>query len=226
MEKEFASLCVLAFKRPEMLQQALDGIIASVDYPSEIIVNVDGEENPYTMTSQIGNAYYRDRKLSKLILNNGLNRGVGRSLQNCLGVAEGEYIFKIDADLIFKAGWLSTAINILKTNSDVATVSLFNYRNYDPNDNRFNILEERENCYIVDDFVSSVFGTKTSTLKKYLADHTPLPDDGIHQGLGGKLAITKDDLVINQGFGLEKSVYLNYQKHDIPCIFPLDIEDK
>lgn len=200
---KLASLCLLAYKRPQQLIECIQSLHQTADYPYELIVNLDGgdEYNIAFLTQEL-----KMGRISKLILSCGNNRGVGRSFQNCLGVAEGDYIFKVDTDLLFKPNWLSTSVGILSNNPDVGAVSLFDYRNYDPNDNRFNIMEEREDCNIVDDFVSSIYGFKHPYT---IEDWVEIPDDGFHQSQGGKLAITKEDYVINRGFGVGKSVYIS-----------------
>lgn len=153
-------------------------------------------------------------EISKLILISGNNRGVGRSFQNCLGVAEGDYIFKIDTDLVFKPNWLSKALLVLDNNPEVGAVSLFDYNYYDPNDDRFKPetcrLEERPDCYIVKDFVSSIYGFRKEDAYGWFPH--AMPDDGFHTKLQeqkGKLAITKENLVTNNGFGVYKSVYVS-----------------
>lgn len=209
------SLCILSYKRPEMLINCLDTLHATVDYPCEIIVNVDGSEGEEDESVEIAYSFMRAQKLSKLIIVGGKNRGVGKSLQNCLGVSEGEYLFKIDTDVTFENGWLSTAVNVLKNNPDTAAISLFNYNNYDPNDERFRILEERYDCNIVNDFVSSVYGFRRDSLEEFPFDGV---DDGYHQRIAGggrHLAITKKDYIKNVGFG-EKSVYLTFDEKGVP----------
>lgn len=198
----FASLCVLAYKRPEWLRECLDSIHATIDYPCEIIVNCDGGDME---ARTVALEYLQNNKISKLTLSNGKNRGVGRSLHNCFSIAEGEYIFKIDTDLIFKKNWLSTSVNAIKQGY---IVSLFNYRNYDPNDTRFQILEEKTNVYTVNDFVSSIYGFNADALKVFPFGGD---DDGYHQRLShyGTLAITKQDYVHNRGFGVVNSTYVS-----------------
>src|SRR3990167_10031367 len=107
---KWASLCVLAYKRPQQLKECLNSIFATIDYPNEIIVHLDADDS--------GNAeylfsLYKEKKISKLLMNAGNNRGVGRSFANCIGIAEGEFIFKIDTDLIFHPHWLSTSVRYL-----------------------------------------------------------------------------------------------------------------
>lgn len=197
----FSSLCILAYKRPEWLKECLDSVLHTVDSPCEIIVNCDGGDRE---CYAVAREYFENNKISKLVSSNGKNRGVGRAFQNCIGVSEGDYIFKIDTDLTFKEGWLSTTIKLLDKHTDVGCISLFNYRNYDPNDTRFEITENRRDLHIVNDFVSSIYAFRRSDLFKI----EPVQDDGNHTALQ-KLAITPVDLVHNKGFGIGKSVYLS-----------------
>lgn len=208
---KYASLCVLSYKRPATLKRCIKSILATADYPYQLIINSDGGDNENLPTLW---ELYNSGKVSNMILNTGKNRGVGRSFQNCLGVAEGDYIFKIDTDLVFKPHWLSTACNALEKHNDIGAVSLFNYRHYDPNDTRFNVLEERVNdgLLIVNDFVSSVYGFRKHSLDKWGREYDTIPDDGYHTLLGkrfGHLAITSEDYCTNDGFGVGKSVYVS-----------------
>lgn len=201
----YSSLCVLAYKRPEWLSECLDSIIKTADSPHEIIVNCDGGDRE---CYSVARKYFEDNKISKIICSNGKNRGVGRSFKNCLGVAEGDYIFKIDTDLIFRENWLSVSLFALQ-NFPIGSISLFNYRNYDPNDTRF-VVEKKINdtVSIVNDFVSSVYGFSREAMEAYPFDGN---DDGYHQTLKqyGPLAITTPDFVHNRGFGIGKSVYIS-----------------
>lgn len=225
--KPFVSLCVLSYKRPSMLRNCLTSLVSTADYPYELIVNCDGGDDPEN-TNWLLRAQ-QEGKISKLTVTGGLNRGVGRSLQQCLSIAEGQYFAKIDTDLEFKPGWLSKAVAILNDDATIGTVSLFDYRHYDPNDTRFQIIESHPNHNIVTDFVSSIFVARMDYFKKVWNPYDPIPDDGLHQMLGGKLAITKEDYVTNDGFGVTKSTYVSGTEdhpyktptHTDPLIFRL-----
>lgn len=204
--KSFVSLCILAYKRPEQLVDCISTISRTAQYPHEIIVNLDADNEDRNRDYLY--RLFRDRKISKLIFSNGKNRGVGRSFANCVGMAEGEYICKVDTDLTFKDGWLKKGVEILQNNPDIGATSFFNYNHYDPNDKRFEITAERKECYIVNDFVSSIylFNRDKLTLNDKWKE-----DDGFHstiQNADKKLAITKDDYVNNSGFGVGNSVYV------------------
>jgi len=200
---DFASLCILAYKRPSDLMTCLNTLRKTIDYPCEIIINLDGTDAENIVALQF---MLRDNKISKLILNNGMNRGVGRSFQNCTGIAEGRYIFKIDADIIFKPQWLSSTVKILENNADIGAVGLFDYNRQDPNDSRFkpenNVIAPREDCLIVKDFVSSIYAFRSCDLNKII----PIQDDGNHTKLG-QLAL--NDKVDIHAWGVGRSVYVS-----------------
>lgn len=221
MHNDFISICILGYKRQEMLDKCLESLHKTLDFPAEIIVNFDGEGEL---------SFPEPHRYSKLIINGGQNRGVGRSLQNCLGVAEGRIILKCDSDIVFKPLWASSVVSLLDSYLEIGALSLFNYQNYDPNDERFKILEDRSDYYTVNDFVSSCYAFRLADAYRY--DDGPLynkgciPDDGLHQQFG-KMAIPKLDLVDNVGFG-RKSVYVSFdgqgnpsktKTHDSPLIF-------
>lgn len=202
-----ASLCVLAYKRPQQLIDCLESLHKTLDFPAEIIVNLDGGDDSNT-EYLIG--ALRSGSISKLILNGGNNRGVGRSFQSCLGVAEGDYIFKLDTDLTFKPNWLSKAINILNRNTDIGALGLFDYSKWDPNDSRFirenNVIEEREDCLIVKDFVSCAWAFRSKD--RNIVE--PVEDDGNHSKfnkLGTKLGLIH--ITDNLSWGVYKSTYVS-----------------
>lgn len=201
MEKtKFTSICLLAYKRPEQLRETIKSIKENTTAPYELIVNLDGNdrENIEYLVSLINIG-----DISKLILNTSLNRGVGTSFANCVGVSEGDYICKCDTDLTFKTGWLKKGIDILESTA-ARGVGFFDYKNYDPNDHRFDQRLNFKEHMIVEDLVSSCYLFKREDLGS--GDYTQ--DDGFHQTLK-PLAITIPDMVSNHGFGVTKSVYVS-----------------
>jgi len=87
---------------------------------------------------------------------------------------------------------------------EIGAVSFFDYKNYDPNDTRFHTRLEYADHFRPEDFVSSVYLFRKSSLAQKGWDH----DDGFHQKLRA-LAVTKPDMVENVGFGVAKSVYVS-----------------
>lgn len=198
---KIASLCVLSYKRPDRLKQCIESLIQNTSYPYELIINADGNDDSENIDYLV--KLHKEGKISKLIISGGGNRGVGKSFANCVGVSDGDYICKIDTDLTFRPNWLETGINILNQGI-VGAVSFFNYRHYDPNDERFNVISASDNHCIVDDFVSSIYLFKRQDLILSGWDK----DDGFHTKLR-PLAITSEDFVSNHGFGVTKSVYVS-----------------
>ncbi len=201
----FASVCLLSYQRPDHLKRSLHSLLnTDPGFPMELIVNDDGSD------PEVKDCLYellRSGRISYLILNGGKNMGIGKSIQNCFRVASGDYLFKCDADLEYKPEWLKTAVTILDQ-PEVGCVSLFNYRHYSPHDDRFNVLREYVGFYEVDDIVSSIYGVKRIMFERY---GDVLGEDGWHQYIKGqnyKLAISKEDMVTNFGFGLGNSIFV------------------
>jgi len=217
----FASLCLLSFERPDFLIRSLESLKRNTRYPYELIVNDDASMNQH-VSSYLTEQFFSGH-ISHLILNAGQNMGVGRAFRNCIGVSNGDYIFKLDSDLEFKLGWLEKVINIIENNKDAGCVGLFDYLNYVSTDERFVKLEERKDCFVVKDFVNSGYGFKRILFDKY---GVALEDDGWQiyvQSQGYKSLIPKEDVVVNFGFGRD-SIYLMpgggvRPKSELPKIF-------
>jgi glycosyltransferase involved in cell wall biosynthesis len=178
-------------------------------YPMEIIVHDDGSDDKI---KKYLSSLARQGKISYLIQNAGKNRGIGEAIRNCFKIASGDYLIKCDTDLEFKPGWLKETVRILQ-DEKVGAVSLFNYNHYDPNDKRFKIEQEKDNFYVVSDFVSSIYGVRREIYEGY---KNTLDTDGWHQYIKSKgynLAISKKDFVDNFGFGLFKSIYVTQNEN-------------
>lgn len=187
-----------------MSAKSLDSLTQSTTMPYELIVNDDGS------TQEVKDMLFgllQQGKLSKLSLQNGENRGIKHASLRACDQAEGDYIYKLDTDLIYKPNWLETTNSILDKNDDVGAVGLFNYRNYAPDDERFDILEERDDCFIVNDFVSSGIGMRRET---YLEYRPSFQADGwqLEIAINCKIAIPKQDVATNIGFGIGPSTYV------------------
>ncbi len=197
---DFASICILSFNRPSFLRDSLTSLHMSLDYPAEIILHDDGStrENSKQIQDLLSGQW-----VSYGLFNYGQNLGIANAFAVSSSLARGKYIIKADQDLVYKPGWLSKAVKIMERDPEVGCLSLFNYRHYDPDDTRFNILEDRGDHYMVDDFVSSIYLFRAVDLPKI----QPIQADGNHSKLP-KLAITSEDLVTNQGFGPGPSTYV------------------
>jgi glycosyltransferase involved in cell wall biosynthesis len=215
MDTKIASLCVLAYERPDHLERLI-GSLHKVDagYPYELIIHNDGS----------GDHKVRDylhwlggRKLASIIIENcGQNMGVAKSLKRCIGSSSGDYIFKLDSDLEFiEKDWLKKSVDLL---DDETVLCLLDYRNYDPDDKRFDNIHDKGGYFISDNFVSSAYGFTKATFDKFGHE---MGDDGWHKFLhrqGHRLLITKPDYVRNTGFGID-SVWVGATLHEEPLIF-------
>ena len=77
------------------------------------------------------------------------------------------------------------------------------------------MISVKDDFYIVNDFVSSIYGVKREIYEKY---KDKLDTDGWHQYIksqGYDLAISKKDFVTNFGFGLGKSIYVTEKNGNI-----------
>lgn len=206
MSKPFCSICVLSYQRPDFLKRSLDSLINTPSgFPMEILVNDDGSQSE---TQNLIYKYLRAGKISYAIFNGGQNMGIGKSIHNCFDISSGNYLFKADADLEYTPGWLKKAVDILQF-SNVGCIGLFDYRHYDPKDERFNIIGRAgKSHYFVDDFVSSIYGVRREMYERY---GKCLGHDGWHQSIkqkGYSLAIPQQDLITNFGFGANTSIFV------------------
>ncbi len=236
MENKYASICVLSYQRLDFLKRMMASLL-SVDsgYNMEIIVSDDGSE------PEVKDYLYsllKEKKISYLILNGGKNRGIGTAVRNCFKVASGDYLFKLDTDIEVKRGWLREAVNILEQPM-IGSVSLLDYNNYNPDDDRFEMINQYVDGNIqykvVTDFISCLYGVKREIYEKY---KNQLGTDGWHQYIksqGYDLAISAEDKIVNFGFGLKTSIYLDVDKngnivtrktHKRPLIFGEKSEGK
>jgi len=131
--KPLASLVVLSFNRPEYLHRTIASLKRFTTYPYELIVVDDGSFE--RANSEFLLELYRAKQLSCLILNPGLNQGVGASINKGFRCSHGKYLFKLDSDLEFTPFWLEKTIGIMETFPEIGVLGLFHYH-YDPCDAR------------------------------------------------------------------------------------------
>lgn len=126
------SLCFLSFNRHDFITKAIRTAVQHAGEPVEVIVHDDGSHAP----ARERLVELMDEGLvSTLILNPiGHNQGQGVALNRMFRSASGDIIFKLDQDLVFKPGWLSTVRQILRDDR-VGLLGLFRYL-HDPVDAR------------------------------------------------------------------------------------------
>lgn len=183
--------------------------------PFELIIADDGSHDEcidYLMD------LYQKKLVSTLILNVGENMGVGEGMRRCFGVAQGEYLVKADADLLYKPGWLDEGVRMMNRFPQVSCLGFFHYY-HDPVDCRKMFVERLEmdgiSVEICKDFVSSAFMTRSELFKKYGMEHysEAFAEDFMFKmklkESGYKLGLTPEDWIVNFGFGLGKSIVVN-----------------
>jgi glycosyltransferase involved in cell wall biosynthesis len=100
------SIVCTTYNQELYIKDALESFIMQrTNFPFEIIVHDDASTN--VVTKDFLYMEYRNKHISKLFLQNGKNRGIARAVHTCFQMAEGEFIYKLDTDLIYRANWLS-----------------------------------------------------------------------------------------------------------------------
>jgi len=200
---KFASLCVLSYCRLESLRRSLESLIQFAEYPFELIIHDDGGD-----VRVLDYLLYlrRESRISYLILNAGRNMGVGHAFNACVNLAHGDYIFKLDQDLLYKPGWLKKSIQILDI-PEVGAMGLFHYA-HDPVDSRKMLINSYPDFQDHQDFVGSAVGFRRdvmSTFGRWDNFSDAFAEDyvwkmKVKEG-GLKLALPHQDLAENFGFG-------------------------
>jgi len=206
----------LSYERPEFLISSIESLFRTTKWPFELIIVDDGSTDDLVTEYLAG--MYNKKKISTLILNAGKNMGVGEGVRRGFAIARGDYLVKADQDLIYSEGWLTEMIKIIETWDDIGMVGGFKYMVDHPkagwnNTNPILRIKDNVQCFIVDDFVSSLFLIKKETYEE--CGEFPTFSDGFGEDVtfkddmlkpkGYKLALTCDDVLVNVGFGLGRS---------------------
>jgi len=122
---DFASVCVSAWNRPDLLDRCLKSLWANTRFPHEILVHDDGSQDE---TSNYLYQLSRMGKISTLITNpRGHNRGHGTSVNRAVNISEGKYIVKINGDDKFTPGWLGKAVRMFELFPEIGLLHLAYY---------------------------------------------------------------------------------------------------
>lgn len=235
MNAPFATACVLSFNRLEFLQQMLGTMVAYAGHPLEIIVHDDGTTSPEHRAYL--NELVEQGRISTLIQNPpGHNQGQGVALNRMFQMARGDPIIKLDHDLVFKEGWLRTAVDILDRNqhrardgyeTEIGALGLFKYH-AEPVHHTAMLIQEHEGWDEVKDFVGSAmviprrawreFGPFEEHSEAFAEDAVFKQEINSHRHPRWCCALTADDLVVNQGFGVGPSTLVLNHDHDLQSI--------
>ena len=220
----FASLCFLSYNRSEFLEDAFKSALVDPGFPCEVIVHDDGSD-PETQYA-VGRITRDDASLT--IFNRvGNNEGVGRAVERTFSLASGDYLVKIDQDLIFNPGWLKKGIDVIEADSSVGMVGFFKYPVDPVNWERMQLADGdfsgdgAPRYHYVEDFVSSVF-LITRDVYETLGSFPQYSDafaedveykNRIKNELCLNLALLDNDMVVNRGFGPGPSTIVS-QEHE------------
>lgn len=204
----FASLIVLSYNRVNMLVRSVTSLIEHTHYPYQLIIMDDASD---ALTQEYIFSLVQHSKCSTAVFNVGHNQGLGIQMNRAMAIAQGGYIFKLDADLEYTEGWLARAVRVLQ-NLDVGCMGLFKYF-HDPCDFRKNMLLRTDTHYVVHDFVGSAIGFRRDMWSRYgpwdLSYSEAFAEDVAFkqrmQADGFDLVLPLHDLVTNFGFGADTS---------------------
>ena len=238
---KFASLCILSYKRLDMLKQTIQSIKDNTKFPYELLVADDSSDENWLYIEDL----MWSREVSTVVFNTGSNMGVGETIHRLFSCAKGDYLVKLDADLKFRSNWLTLGVALLDKYPDIGAVGWFAYpapsehkitRNRENSRLDNTLIEVREDCEIVHDFVSSAMIIRREHWEKYGIERGSeafAEDIGLKKRMkkdGLLMAITKKDYIENIGFGLDKSVVVTPDKMGQPqitriCKWPLLFRD-
>lgn len=103
------------------LQEALDSLYAQTFKDFEIILCDDGSTDNTLKIAEQNRVKYPDRII---LLKNERNLGLNQTLNNCLAVARGEYIARMDGDDICHPTRFAKEVEFLDTHPEYAIVSV------------------------------------------------------------------------------------------------------
>lgn len=214
----FATLCFLSYNRPQFLEEAIVSAVDLAGFPIEVIVHDDGSID--SKCKEVIDALRDGGYISTMIANcPGHNEGQGVALNRMFGIAKGDYIVKLDQDLVFYPDWLAKAVDIMKKDKKIGLLGLFRYH-YDPVDyrkTRISGVETVDNSYsfhthicgsgfVVPRYVYQQLGPFNERSPSFSEDWEF--QRAVHASEYFN-ALPAEDLVHNRGFGIGTSTIVN-----------------
>lgn len=212
----YASLCVLSYNRAEFLNRCLTSLQES-GHPFELIVHDDGSSEPEAGGINQVLHYWVNRGLISTVIRNtpGHNQGVGESVRRMFQLASGDPLIKIDQDCLFEAGWLAEFVRVLEGDADEVIGTLGGFRYWHPPCHADEMLVELHDDYDeVKDYVSSTFAVRRAVWEAFGPQYWETHSEAFAEDVGFKRALssqgfihalTKNDLIFNDGFGVGPS---------------------
>jgi len=216
-----ASLCVLSYNRKEVMESSLKTLFANTRYPYELIILDDGSNR---FTQEYLFKIVREHAAATVLFNTDRNLGIGIAVNRGFQIARGNYLFKLDADLMYKPGWLTESVRLLEQHREIGCLGLFKYW-HKPRIFSENIINTFSDYYEVVDFVGSAIGMRREVYEQFGAWHETEHSFGEDkqfklkvQAGGFHMALPIDDLAENVGFGeyktsLIKEIHMDTGKH-------------
>jgi SAM-dependent methyltransferase len=220
----FASVCVLSYNRLHLLKECIGSILAHAEADFELIVHDDGSTDPELREWLVRMS--DEGVISTLLMNSpGWNEGQGIAMNRMAAVAKGDPIIKCDQDLLFKPGWLRKVNEILVENDRkiahpeqewveplIGALGLFRYpaepvRYEDMFIQDWVTFEECKDfvgsCIVIPRVAWELFGPWTERSAAFAEDN--LFKLEIAKEENWCCALTKEELAVNQGFGIGPS---------------------
>ncbi len=226
-----ASLVVLSFNRKKYLQRSLESLWAATSYPYELIVCDDASD---AETQAYIFSLVQQKRVSTALFNTGHNMGIGIAVNRGFQIARGDYLFKLDADLEYKEGWLYHIVSLLDKHPLIGCLGLFKYW-HEPCHFDNELIQTHEDYHEVVDFVGSALCMRRAIYTEF----GPWRENERHfsedvsfkkavQAGGYQMALPLEDVAVNFGFGeqhssLIKEIDWEGGKHtyNIPSLQPL-----
>ncbi len=147
------------------LKEAIDSILNQTYTDFEFIICDDGSvDNTYEKAKKfIGN----DKRC--ILIQNKVNQGLAQTLNNCLAIAKGEYIARMDADDISLKDRFLKQVSYLDSNPDVAVVGTQAYF-IDSKGKRFKEFRRKEKVSLSDTIKNSNIIHPSVLIRKKVLD--------------------------------------------------------
>jgi len=151
-------------------------------------------------------AMLRAQKISQLVLNSGHNQGIGVAMNRGFALSRGDIVMKLDADLLYKPGWLTEVVRLLDTHPKIGCVGLFKYW-HEPCHFDRELVKTHPDYHEVIDFVGSAVCFRKTLLEEigpWREDSRFSEDKKFKEAAiaaGYQMALPLEDVAENFGFG-------------------------
>ena len=199
----FASLIVLSYNRKEYIEKSLRSLKLNTRYPHQIIV-MDDASNAGTQEYLF--AMMQAGQISHVLFNADHNQGIGVAMNRGFAIARGDIVMKLDADLLYKPGWLTEVVRLLDKYSQIGCVGLFKYF-HDPCHFDKRLIKTHPDYHEMRDFVGSAVCFRKQLLKEFglwREDKRFSEDKHFKERVfaaGYQMALPLEDVAENFGFG-------------------------